>query len=101
MKNCPWFSLRSNSIESRFRSIRGGNFLAYHSVNLKKTKARAKAIGIRFAHGTFLLATLALGLFSTRNLRLFRHYKLKNCFSESRDANFGASLVDTRSIHSN
>ena len=30
MKNCPWFSLRftrSNSIESRFRSIRQGNFL--------------------------------------------------------------------------
>jgi hypothetical protein len=29
MKNCPWFSLRSNSIESRFRSIRWGNFLAF------------------------------------------------------------------------
>jgi len=26
MKNCPWFSLCSNSIESRFRSIRRGNF---------------------------------------------------------------------------
>jgi len=26
MKNCPWFSLRSNSIESRFRSIRGAIF---------------------------------------------------------------------------
>jgi len=25
-KNCPWFSLCSNSIESRFRSIRGAIF---------------------------------------------------------------------------
>jgi len=33
MKNCPWFSLRSNSIESRFRSIRWGNFLVKVSVN--------------------------------------------------------------------
>jgi len=27
MKNCPMFSLRSNSIESRFRSIRGAILL--------------------------------------------------------------------------
>jgi len=26
MKNCPMFSLRSNSIELRFRSVRRGNF---------------------------------------------------------------------------
>jgi len=26
MKNCPWFSLRSNSIELRLRSVRRGNF---------------------------------------------------------------------------
>ena len=43
MKNCPWFSLRSNSIESRFRSIRRGNFLVNVPVNLEKVKARSKA----------------------------------------------------------
>jgi len=26
MKNCPMFSLRSNSIELRLRSVRRGNF---------------------------------------------------------------------------
>ncbi len=57
MKNCPWFSLRSNSIESRFRSIRRGNFWVLFVVKLKK----AKALGIRFAHKAFLLATLDLG----------------------------------------
>jgi len=43
MKNCPWFSLRSNSIESRFRSIRRGNFWVNISVTLRKAKARSKA----------------------------------------------------------
>ena len=43
MKNCPWFSLRSNSIESRFRSIRRGNFLVNVPLNLEKVKATAKA----------------------------------------------------------
>jgi hypothetical protein len=57
MKNCPWFSLRSNSIELRFRSVRWGNFLVNTCVTLKK----AKATRIRFAHKTFLLATLDPG----------------------------------------
>ena len=57
MKNCPWFSLRSNSIESRFRSIRRGNFLVNVSVTFKK---KQKQLGIRFAHGAFLLASLDL-----------------------------------------
>ena len=42
MKNCPWFSLRSNSIESRFRSIRWGNFFALFVVNLRKSKGKSK-----------------------------------------------------------
>ena len=57
MKNCPWFSLRSNSIESRFRSILGAIFSQY-SHELEK---KQKQLGIRFAHKTFLLATLGLG----------------------------------------
>ena len=43
MKNCPWFSLRSNSIESRFRSIRRGNFLVNTLVNLRKSKNKIKS----------------------------------------------------------
>ena len=43
MKNCPWFSLRSNSIESRFRSIRWGNFLVNIPVNLRKSKSKIKS----------------------------------------------------------
>ncbi|MDV8040478.1 hypothetical protein R5L33_20355, partial [Acinetobacter baumannii] len=58
MKNCPWFSLRSNSIELRFRSVRWGNFLVNTGVTLKK---KQKKLGIRFAHKTFLLATLDPG----------------------------------------
>jgi len=43
MKNCPWFSLRSNSIESRFRSIRWGNFLVNIPVNLRKSRSKIKS----------------------------------------------------------
>ncbi len=54
MKNCPWFSLRSNSIESRFRSIRRGNFLAHLRCDFKKKqKQDQKQLGIRFAHKAF------------------------------------------------
>jgi len=61
MKNCPWFSLRSNSIESRFRSIRGAIF-GYSSCNFqKKQRQEQKQLGIRSAHKAFLLATLDLG----------------------------------------
>ena len=42
MKNCPWFSLRSNSIESRFRSIRGAIFLVHAYVKLNEKKAKSK-----------------------------------------------------------
>ena len=55
MKNCPWFSLRSNSIESRFRSIRGAIF----SECCRDFKKNQKQLGIRFAH-TFFLASLNL-----------------------------------------
>lgn len=57
MKNCPMFSLRSNSIELRLRSVRRGNFW----VNLVITSKKQKQLGIRFAHRAFLLATLGLG----------------------------------------
>jgi len=44
MKNCPWFSLRSNSIESRFRSIRRGNFLAHLVVTSIKSKSMMNSL---------------------------------------------------------
>jgi hypothetical protein len=61
MKNCPWFSLRSNSIESRFRSIRGAIFWIIRCDFEKKQRQEQKQLGIRFAHKAFLLATLDLG----------------------------------------
>ena len=60
MKNCPWFSLRSNAIESRFRSIPGAIFSNGYDFK-KKQRQEQKKLGIRFAHKTFLLATLDLG----------------------------------------
>ncbi len=56
MKNCPWFSLRSNSIELRFRSVRWGNFLVNTGVTLKKAKKLEFASLIKL-----LLATLDPG----------------------------------------
>ena len=61
MKNCPMFSLRSNSIESRFRSIRGAIFYSSGCDFKKKQRQEQKKLGIRFAHKAFLLATLDLG----------------------------------------
>jgi len=60
MKNCPLFSLRSNSIESRFRSIRGAIFSSFSCDFEKKQKQEQKQLGICFAHKAFLLATLDL-----------------------------------------
>jgi len=42
MKNCPWFSLRSNSIELRLRSVRRGNFLINTYVTLRKSKSNSE-----------------------------------------------------------
>jgi len=61
MKNCPWFSLRSNSIESRFRSIRGAIFWFILTWIWRKQKQSQKRLWIRFAH-VFLLASLAKNL---------------------------------------
>ena len=44
------FSLRSNSIESRFRSIRGQFFGSSRYDFEKKQKQDQKQLGIRFAH---------------------------------------------------
>ncbi|APW49096.1 hypothetical protein ABEKA_3521 (plasmid) [Acinetobacter lwoffii] len=44
MKNCPWFSLRSNSIESRLRSIRWGNFWLNPGNDLNISKSKVKTI---------------------------------------------------------
>ncbi len=55
MKNCPMFSLRSNSIELRLRSVRRGNFW-----DLVITSKKQKQLGIRFAHKFFILASLDL-----------------------------------------
>ena len=56
MKNCPWFSLRSNSIELRFRSVRGAIFKLIPGINHQEKKK----LGIRFAHQFFILASLDL-----------------------------------------
>ena len=100
MKNCPWFSLRSNSIESRFRSIRRGNFLVNIFVTLEKSKSKIKS-NSEFASLIKLFFSLRSiqAQFSACDLRLFRLHSLKSCFSRSLGANFGASLVDTRSIN--
>jgi len=42
MKNCPMFSLRSNSIESHFRSILWSNFLVHLVVNFRKSKSNSE-----------------------------------------------------------
>ena len=88
MKNCPWFSLRSNSIESRFRSIRWGNFLALSVVTLRKSKGKSNQ---EFASLIKLLYSLRSiqTQFSAFDLRVFRLHSLKSCFSEGRVANFG------------
>ena len=44
MKNCPMFSLRSNSIESRFRSIRWSNFWQILGINSLKAFKNLKII---------------------------------------------------------
>ena len=41
MKNCPMFSLRSNSIESRFARFQG-QFLANTYVKLRKSKSNSE-----------------------------------------------------------
>ena len=90
MKNCPWFSLRSNSIESRFRSIRRGNFLVYVFVNLRKSKSKIKS-NSEFASLIELFCSLrsVQAQISACDLRLFRLHSLKNGFSGSLGANFG------------
>lgn len=96
MKNCPWFSLRSNSIELRFRSVRWGNFLVNTGVTLKKSKRN-----LEFASLIKLFYSLRSiqEQISVRNLRFLRLKRTKKCFSEGLGANFDSSLVDTRSMH--
>ncbi len=96
MKNCPWFSLRSNSIELRFRSVRWGNFLVNTGVTLKKSKRN-----LEFASLIKLFYSLRSiqEQISARNLRFLRLKRTKKCFSEGLGANFDSSLVDTRSMH--
>ena len=43
MKNCPMFSLRSNSIELRFRSVRRGNFLFHTGVKSNGGKSKVNS----------------------------------------------------------
>ena len=89
MKNCPWFSLRSNSIESRYRSIRRGNFQVNVSVNLRKSRSKIKS-NSEFASliKPFYSLRSVQAQFFTCDLRLFRLHSLKSCFSESLGANF-------------
>jgi hypothetical protein len=66
MKNCPMFSLRSNSIELRFRSVRRGNFLAYAGSKLNIEKSNVKSNpknGFATLIKAFLLAMLDLGAY--------------------------------------
>ena len=88
MKNCPWFSLRSNSIESRFRSIRGQFFGSSRYDFEKKQKQDQKQLGIRFAHEFFARFARSRSLFSSCGLFFFDIFILKNCFSEGLGAIF-------------
>ena len=96
MKNCPWFSLRSNSIELRFRSVRWGNFLVNTCVTFRKSKSNSE-----FASLIKLFYSLRSiqEQISAWNLRFLRLKRTKKCFSEGLGANFDSSLVDTRSMH--
>ena len=96
MKNCPWFSLRSNSIELRFRSVHGGNFVVNTYVTLRKSKSNSE-----FASLIKLFYSLRSiqEQISAWNLRFLRLKRTKKCFSEGLGANFDSSLVDTRSMH--
>ncbi len=100
MKNCPWFSLHfvcSNSIESRYRSIRRGNFLVNLVVNSLKSKSKIKS-NSEFAS----LIKLYTRYRSSRSLGLhliyafFGYTAKKSGFSEGRGANF----VDISRRHS-
>jgi len=66
MKNCPMFSLRSNSIELRFRSVRRGNFLVYagSKSNIEKNNVKNNPKnGFATLIKAFLLAMLDLGTY--------------------------------------
>jgi hypothetical protein len=54
------FSLRSNSIELRFRSVPGAIFGSSCCEFWKKQKQDQKQLGIRFSYQFFMLATLDL-----------------------------------------
>ena len=95
MKNCPWFSLRSNSIELRFRSVRWGNFLVNTIQNLIKSKNNSEFASL--IELFYSLRSIQTQI-SVSDLRLFRLHSLKSCFSRSLSANFDSSLVDTRSV---
>ena len=105
MKNCPWFSLRSNSIESRFRSIRRGNFWVNISVTLRKAKARSKAARNSLRSWAFLLTSLGLGsqfgkfapMRDTLPCRWWMDREL--VIRERKGRIFFSSLVDTRSVY--
>ena len=81
MKNCPMFSLRSNSIESRFRSILGGNFL----LNFVVAWIKSKSSIVRALLDALILNHVSKGETVIRE-------------KSRRNFNDVSSLVDTRSM---
>ena len=79
------FSLRSNSIESRFRSILWGCFYTDTCRKLNTAKTRSKQKWIRCAHEIFFLAMLFLGSnFCINSVYTQNQIHKKTLFRESR-----------------
>lgn len=93
MKNCPMFSLCSNSIELRFRSVRRGNFLAYAGFksNIEKSNVKNNP-----KNG---FATLIKAFFAryARSRRLFLH--LIDCFYDFDTEKTVFQRVETRILY--
>ncbi len=102
MKNCPMFSLRSNSIELRFRSVLRGNFLANagSNANIEKNQNQSTSNSKNgfAALIKLVLATLGLGSsFPCPSEPVKRPLLQKAVVQGVLGTNFVGSLVDTRS----
>ena len=95
------FSLCSNSIESRFRSILWGCFYTDTGLQLNPVKKQGQnKNGFAALMRLFFLAMLVLGSNFCINSIYTQNQIHKKRFSESRGTNFVGSLVDTRSVKS-
>jgi len=96
------FSLRSNSIESRFRSILRGNFFAKAEFELNTLKSKVKSNSkngfaslIKFL---FSLRSIEAPIFTFDLSPFMIHLSLKPVFQGVWTQIFDWSLVDTRSV---